>query len=368
MRPALVLAVLAALLATPALADAPVKAEPPPDAQKPALSIWRLGDNEAEHLQSGLVCPTTFLSYRRVDLHYYDALGLDVSCNYQGPDAVFTIYLTRRSGTSADDAMAEARREFLVGRADWHPKPVSDTSSQDGDIAWHTLIYDDDAGRDGIWIADLHGWTLEYRITYAPAAEARMAADIAATTQFVRRSAGARLALCAKSAPPPRPGVAIKDAKTDSSSALMSAIVGAAATVAARDGKAADSARQVTWCVELPEGGPKADVLLWRGVFDDGSDAATDRITEMTVSAPPELISASDPTTNLIESQLGKPPRWTASMSDAGQTRFYGYFTDRPSPAVLSVLLEDILAGKAHPLSAYSASGKSISISMPPAK
>jgi hypothetical protein len=366
MRPALVSAIFAALVATPALADAPVKAEPPPDAQKPALSIWRPGDSEATHLQSGLVCPAAFLSYRRVDLHYYDAFGLDVSCNYQAPDAVFTIYLTRRSGTSADDSMTEAKREFLLGRADWHPQPLSDTRSQDGDVAWRALIYADDAGRDGIWIADLHGWTLEYRITYAPAVEARIHADVAATTEAVIRSAGAHLALCSQTASPPRLGALITDAQAASKSAMMSAIGAAGATAAVNDIKGTSST-PLTWCVEEPVSGAK-DLLFWRGVHDDGTDAATDRITVMTIDAPPELTVSSDAFSNLIDRQAARPPRWTASMSDADQTRFYGYFSDRPSPAALSALFEDILAGKAHPLSAYNARSKSISIDMPPEK
>jgi hypothetical protein len=357
---------IAACLATRALADVP--ASPPAQDQTPPLSVWRLSeDGDAVHLQSGLACPAVFRGYKRSDLHFYDGFGLDVSCNYAAPGVDLTVYVTRRSGTAdVDAAMAEARREFLEAHSDLHPQLISDAKTPDGAVAWRVALYGDDVGRDGIWIADLHGWTLEYRITYRLDVAGQAPADIAAMTQLVARSAGAHLDLCAKSPPPARPGVAIRDAKAGSNTALMSAIVGASASAAA-DGKAEAAPKPVTWCVEQPVHG-KADLLFWRGVYDDGADAEIDRLTVMTRERPRELVVASDPTSALIQTELGRPPSWAASLAEADQTQFYGYFTGRPSAEALSALFQDILAGTAHPLSAYSAKSRSITIDVPSAK
>jgi hypothetical protein len=354
-------ALAAACWTSSAFADS-LTALPPPETQAPPLSVWRLGaDGDAEHLQSGLACPALFHGYKRVDLHVYDGFGLDVSCNYTAPDVILTLYMTRRTGAAdVDAAMEEARREFLGGRADWHPQLSSDTRPTIGAIAWHVLVYGDDQGRDGIWIADLDGWTLEFRITDTIAADGHARSDIAAMTQMVVRSAGARLDLCAKSSPPDRHGVPVKDGKDRTATALMSA-----ATAAAGYGLAAPAPTPVTWCVEQPIHGAPADLLFWRGVRDDGTDAGTDELTAMTKGPPPALMVANDPTTALIEKQLGRPSVWTASMGDGDQTSFYGYFTGRPAPETLAALFQTILAGKAHPISGYNAKGRSITIDLP---
>jgi len=366
MRLILLGALAAACWTSSALAHG-LTAQPPPETQAPSLSVWRLGrDGDAEHMQSGLACPALFRGYKRVDLHVYDGFGLDVSCNYTAPGVILTVYMTRRSGAAdVDEAMVEARREFVTGRAEWHPQPFSDTRRTDGAVAWHVLVFGDDQGRDGIWIADLDGWTLEYRITNTVAVDSRAQADMAAMTELVARSAGARLDLCAKSPPPSRHGVPIKDDKDRGATAMMSAITMAAASNGVDGGKTNPPPMPVTWCVEQPVPGAPADLLFWRGVHDDGTDAGTDELTAMAKGPPLALMVANDPTTALIQNELGRPPRWTASMANTEQTSFYGYFTDRPSPEALAALFQAIIAGKAHPLSGYSAKGRSITIDVP---
>jgi hypothetical protein len=86
------IAMLAAI-ARPAWADVQ-NAVPPADASPP-LSTWQPDDNGGlKHLQSGLVCPAEFRSYKRIDAHVYNVYGLDISCNYlsQGQSDL-TVYL-----------------------------------------------------------------------------------------------------------------------------------------------------------------------------------------------------------------------------------------------------------------------------------
>ncbi len=78
--------------------------------------------------------------------------------------------------------------------------------------------------------------------------------------------------------------------------------------------------------------------------------------------------SPSDPTTAVVEKELGRPSRWTASISKGDQTSFYGYFTDRPPPETLAALFQDILAGKIQPTSGYNAKRRSITIDVPSGK
>jgi hypothetical protein len=371
MRP-IVLAMLIGGLASAAAADVTPPSSPgaapagAPSRPTP-LSIWRFDQaHGAEHLQSGLSCPAQVGGYRRTDLFNYDAFGLDVSCNYfeAGPSDI-TLYLTRRSGP-VDAAVAEAKRELLQFGAERHPQLVSDTRSAAAGLDWSVTTYAEDGGvHSAIWIADLDGWTLEYRATYPGAAEAQVQLDIAALTDLVQRSAGVRLGVCAKSQPPARPGVAVVDQATLSSAAMMTGILGGGALAAAEDGKAVKTQQPVVWCVEQPAPTPKAPLLFWRGVHPDGSDAESDKVSAMTIDEPPELTVSPDELANLVADAKTPTTRWVASIASPDQTRVYGYFTDRPPPELLSSLFADILTGKARPLVGYGAHGKSITISMP---
>ena len=256
---------------------------------------------------------------------------------------------------------------YLELRANLHPQHISDTSPSDGPLKWQVALYGDDIGRDGIWIADLSGWTLEFRSTYRASSEADTLADIAAMTQVVLRSAGAHLDLCAKTPPPLRNGEPIRDAKADKDSAMMGAILGGAILAAGTNGGEALPAAPVTWCAEQPLRLGNTDALFWRGVHDDGSDAETDRVTGMTFGNPPTLAVGTDAMTNLVEGQSGGSPKWSATMADAEHTRIYGYFTGRPPPEALSALFADIASGKANPHIGFGVKGTSISIELPSA-
>jgi len=369
----LLVATLAAL-AGPAAADvlnlAPSKEPLPPEDASPPLSIWRPdAGGGLQHLQSGFVCPGDFRGYKRVDAHFYKAHGLDVSCNYlrQG-QSEFTVYLTLRPGVTADQAMAEAKREFLQVRTTWHPQLVSETHPTEDGLAWAVALYADDGGqRDGIWIASLDDWILEYRATYRGDTEAQVMADATAMTAAAQATAGVELGVCAKSPSPLRTGRLITDTKATAADAMMTAILGGTTLIAAEQpGHAATTS--VTWCAEQPLKVSDKPALFWRGVSADGSDAQIDRITLMTIGPPTTLTVDADPLAALVAKQAGHKPTWVARVADADQTHVYGYFTDRPPADVLAALFADMVTGKAKPLISYGAKGKSISIGMPPAK
>jgi hypothetical protein len=276
--------------------------------------------------------------------------------------------LTWQPGKTIEDAATEARREFLQARATWHPQLVSETHPTDGGLTWDLTVYADDGGqRDGIWIADLDGWVLEYRATYRGDAEAQVVADVSAMTAAVEATAGAQLGLCAKSPVPRRTGQLITDAKGGDARAMMTAILGATAIVAA--GKPGETAAQpLTWCAEQPLKAGDAPALFWRGVKPDGSDAETDRVTLMTVGPPPTITVDNDPLAAVVEHERGDKPTWVARVASPDNTRVYGYFTGRPPPETLVALFANVVAGKAKPLTSYGVKGTSITIGVAPSK
>jgi len=185
---------VAAFLAAALLAGR-VSADPPGDASIDP-HIWRVAESgDARHVQSGLACPLQFLGYTRHDLHVYDHGGFDVSCDYARPGADATVYLTRFTPRVPLDKLYEdAERSFLQVRASLHPSLRREFHPDDGGLAWNAAIYDDDRGMsDMIWIGDLDGWMLEYRLTYPTDDEDRAFADLAAFTDAVKASAGAQL-------------------------------------------------------------------------------------------------------------------------------------------------------------------------------
>jgi hypothetical protein len=360
-----------AFLASAGVALADTTAGSPPGSpakDSDPQSIWRFDKAKAaEHLQSGLVCPPILRDYARNQLALYDRFGLDVSCNYAGADKDLTVYVTRRRTSGVDEDLAEAKRELLEVRAERHPKLISETRTSKDGLDWVTTMYAEDGGvHSGIWMADLKGWTLEYRATYRTPLESAVMTDIAALTDTVRKSAGVRTALCAKSSAPVRQGRAITDKDGLQHAAMLGSLVGGAAGL--ENEKSPKDVVTLTWCPEQSVERSNASYLFWRGVADDGSDARADRITAMTVGSPPVLDITFDPLLNLVDEDKGKPAadRWSASMRQGGKTWIYGYYEGRPSPDVVTALFADILSGKAKPLAGYGAEGNSLNITLPP--
>ena len=333
-------------------------------------SIWRLDDkNDATHLQTGLVCPATSGNFPRVAMRFYKASGLDISCNYRDSEkTLITNYLTRRSTESVADDFEGAKRELTQVTPAAQPLPDADQKSFASDMKWSTLLYSEQSGQihSGIWIADLHGWTLEYRATYAAANEAAALSEMATLTASAEKTAGPTLATCEKSGIPERNGAMIIDKDTAQQALVLASLLGN--VVPDDDGHAKPAPRVVTWCPETEITSSGYRMLLWHGAFDDGSDALADRITPEILEDPPVLGAAPDQFESIVETEIkgGKVSNWTAKINDGKTTQLFGLFSGRPAGEALGHLMFDIMHGNARPIGGYSANGKNITIQMPP--
>ena len=301
------------LAAGAALADTPPNASAASAqttaAQTPPLSIWVPEKDGYRHLQSGLVCPASLLGYRRTETSFFDDYGLDVGCNYAGHGRGVTLYLTRRAGSGIDAAMAEAKRELLQFGADKHPQTLGNKTSTANGLNWMVALYGEDGGaHSGIWIADLDGWTLEFRATYPAADEEATIADLAAFADAAKASAGPTLDACSKSQTPQRRGTLITDQKANEGAAMMTSILGGAALAAAADPKNKDDVKEepLFWCPEAPLQSGAHGMLFWRAVKADGSDGRSDKISLMTRDEPPVLMLSGDSLAGLVEAANDK--------------------------------------------------------------
>jgi hypothetical protein len=97
-----------------------------------------------------------------------------------------------------------------------------------------------------------------------------------------------------------------------------------------------------------------------------------DRITGMTMGAPPVLELGWDQNASIIQSELSKgaekPTLWLARTQEGAQTWFWGYFDGRPSPEASGALFADMLRGKVKSISGYRSDSRTISISVPSEK
>ncbi len=363
-----VLMLILLFAATAAQANAPAAPASTPGAPPPPASVWRpLEQGAVEHLQSGLKCPPKFGAFERTQVEMFDNYGLDVGCNYSTETAVVTVYLTRRGSGDLAAAMDEAKKEFLKTRADQHPKPVSEDRLSLNGLGWDKALYVDDGNQgDEIWVADLHGWTYEYRVTY-PAAEAAATKSVLSQIMAVSEaSAGVRLAACAKSPPPQRNGPRILDKARLESAPMMTSILAGAAAAAAKD-QGAGAGKPITFCVDQTAQRDGHGFLIWRGVDDDGADLQADRISVMTTGAPPIMDLSAEQLATLVRkpSSAGDTVDWIATMSNGDRVSIYGYFNGRPDTDAAVALFDEILSGKAKSIGGYSADGKTITISMP---
>jgi len=357
--------------ATPFAAGADVASSPVANtAQQIPHSIWRLDDkNDATHLQTGLVCPAISGNFKRTAMRFYKASGLDVSCNYLDSEkTLVTIYLTRRGTQSVADDFENAKRELTQVTPTAQPLPDTDQKAFVSDMKWSTLLYSEQDGRihSGIWITDLHGWTFEYRATYAVANEATALSEMAALTDSAEKTAGTVLATCEKSSVPERSGVLVADKDAMQQALVLASVLGA--VTPDKDGHAQPAPRVVIWCPETEITSSGDRMLLWHAAFEDGSDAAADRITPEILEDPPTLEAAPDPFGSIVQNEIkgGKANNWTAKIYNGNKTWLFGLFSGRPTGEALGALMFDITHGKAKPIGGYSASGKNISIQLPP--
>ena len=338
----------------------------------PYKSIWHIADNgDAVHWQSGLRCDSTVEGFRRTNVYAYKPNGLDVSCNYlDSKRSLITIYLTRRENDTLSDDFEEAKRELTQAMPDASTLQSQPNQLIASDLSWVQILYSRQDGkiREGIWIADMDGWTLEYRATYATENEQSVFGEISALTKLARQSAGARLTLCAKAPVPIRNGTIVTDQNQIMQVLIL---IGGTAIAAAKAGHDQHlSVRTRTWCVEGPVGSSNPTLLLWHAVYDDGTEASADKITPVSADEASPLMSELDPTLNLVLAlgNDGKPnaaSQWVVSLEDKDHTWILAIYNDRPSEVDLSQLANDAINNKAKPLGGYGSDGKNFTISVP---
>lgn len=326
-------------------------------------SIWREDKRgNVAHLQSGLVCDAQSAGFQRTHVTAFKADGLDVSCNYMdAAHSDVTLYMTRRTGETLDADMAEAERQMLSVYPDASnlPAPAADPAG----IA-KSAFYARDGGqiREGIWIADLSGWTLEYRGTWKAASEAATLSEIATLTDMAVRTAGAQLGLCTKSAPPTRDGTALTDKDEIQQTLIMASIMMGGAAMSPK--KEEEVPR--TWCAESVVGQGEDSYLLWHAVYADGRDAEADKLTGFTVEEPSPLMSEADALTNAVLAETGKgqsaKPRWTVTHAGDKGTWIYGFYDGRPAASDLAKTASDLDHGRARALGGFDPKTKQITI------
>ena len=365
--------ILAGLLAaTPALADTPAPSGPARQGgdKAPPQSVWVIETGgEGRHLQSGLRCASDVGGFARTPLTVFDGFGLDVACGYDGRGVAITQYFSR--GFALDQAYDQAKAAVSQSQAARNPVLKTEGQVERGGLTFRRAEFELDGGtvRSDIWMTDIHGWVLKYRVSYMPKDADAVMAELDLLIAQVRKSAVPHLDLCAKSQVPDRPGKAVKAKRSSADDTMTALLAGADAMAAAEDAAKGEAEPPVpiTFCVEGPVVRKDLGLLAWRGVTPDGEDARVDHLSAMTVGAPPTLEIALDDLGALVRTELtGKGgPRWQATLTQDRKVFIFGQVEGRPSPAVAAELMESILKGKARAIGSYDLDGKTISVTTP---
>lgn len=375
-RPFFVALVLAAAPASAAISDNPPAAQAPTAAPPPPASIWQVdAEKAALHLQSNLRCDYEVNGFQRTRLTVYDHFGFDVSCNYvDRVHSVITIYLTRRTASTLADDFDKAKRELVQ----FTPEAVPLSEAEQKEIAvplgWQRLIYSERSGaiHSGIWMADLDGWTLEFRATYAPDQEAIVLDQMARLTQAAQASAGGHLDRCTKSQIPVRNGKQITDKDKLMANALMFGAMAGPDAIHHVDTQGAQTGTQTLptpseWCAEkavLSDGVP---MMLWHAVSPEGQTGTSDRISVMTTGPAPAFEVDLDAIGSLLGGAAtnGKP-EYTVSFSRGDEVFLFAVYDDRPDEQSLAKLMADWFHDKLKPLAKVNPKTNNISLFMDP--
>jgi hypothetical protein len=333
-------------------------------------SIWQTdASGAATHLQSELRCPLNVGSVKRVAVLAFDAYGFDVDCNYLGSEGnEISLYLTRRGDGHALAAdLVNAQREFTTVYPAATEMPDSPESDIKSDLTWLKKLYANPARSktDGIWVADLGGWTLEYRVTFDADKAAAVADELAALTVLAESSAGMHLARCGKSEVPSRSAaVSRSDGSSLSLALAMGAMVGAASPDQFAPLHAAD------WCVEQGVVRDEIPILVWHGIDANGATMPIDRASIMTTGEPFALESAADPNLNQIAKELGagSEPTFAVTHDDGTKMAIFGIYTGRPDADTLTGILDDIVHDRAKALGGVDRKTNTINVTPPDKK
>jgi hypothetical protein len=246
---------------------------------------------------------------------------------------------------------------------------VSESLEQWDGQDWAVVLYGEDAAvTDGIWMADIAGWTLEFRVTYRTADQSRIAEEVKDSAKTILKDVGARLVTCAKAAPAERRGRAITDKAAIESASMMTSVLGGAlaAGLQKKDANAGDPTFR---CAEQAIQHDGMAMLYWRSIRPDGSDALYDEIS-VELNDGPLAMSCTSGLLGLIADQAkdktDREPQWSASVDRGGRNLIFGYFWGRPTIEDMGGLFEAALTGKSKPVGGYSAKGNAITIITPP--
>jgi hypothetical protein len=323
-------------------------------------SIWAIdGDGVAVNPQSALRCEPYVGGFKRVHLTAYQPNGMDVSCTYlNASGSLITLYLWRRPARQIVDDFEQGKSELT--KVTPGALPLSDAEQRrfKSNLTFYSLIYSQKGGAEhtGLWDADLSGWTLQFRATYALSDEQTVLDGMSALTASVEKSAGAHLSLCAKSAGLVRDGLEM--GPQEESIALanldMNILLG-------RGAKNAWASHANTWCVENALSNGRLIHLLWHAVDDNGGDMKEDRLTAMTMQEAPTLASMPNPFLNPDAGKNGRE-RWAVTIEDRGKIWLFDLYAGRPRADDLDALLRRIESGKTEPLAFIAENGKVISL------
>ena len=323
-------------------------------------SIWRVDGGDGVHLQSTLVCPNAIGRFDRSQLIPFDGFGLDVGCNFDASGlGRITLFLTRRHGQTLNQDFEDAKsalHQSMPGVV-----PIAGSAPVPAGLNFTSAVYTrTDSTRTGLWVADVSGWTFEFRATYTADQEKEVLNAMSGLTEKMNATAGQHLSACAAAAPAIRNGAEITDKDKIMSLSLMAMV-----SEAAEDDKgkpAAVAADQ--WCAETPVVDQEAPVLFWRNILLVGNAGAADRVSLMTIGEPPILVSSGNPTASLIEKEASKADatiyQLTGKKDDT--TFVFEFFNGRPASATLTPIAKDVFLGRRAPVTSFNAKTNTITI------
>lgn len=329
-------------------------------------SVWRVDSSDnATHWQSTMNCPVTMKSFQRKDLIPFDGYGLDVGCTFDRPtgDAVITVYLTRRTGSSFAETFTSAQ-EALKQRLPEAKLIAGDVPMPKGQTFTGALYELGDGARTGVWVADVSGWTLKFRATYVPNVQTEVLDAMSELSDKARATAGTHLAACAAAPAVQRNGTEI----TDKDRLMGLSIVGAVSAI--DDGDKAPAKISEQWCVEDPAGDREIPMLFWRNIANKDAAGAMDRMSFMTVSEPPILFSEANPFASEVDdkSKADKVIVHQLTLIQNDTTYIFAFFSGRPAAATIAPLAKDLVLNKKAPIASYTKGTNTITIPMAKAK
>lgn len=308
------------------------------------LSIWKLHDDGATHLQSGLKCPSSIGRFRSNGIVVYDQVGLDVGCGYNlEAGTAITIYLTKRMSRSLHDDFKQAQADIpkvFPGAVRISENALPNPSG--GNWLNAFFRFPDKRWNSGLWVTDYAGWTFKIRATYS---SERTADTMEAMREITKASepALAHLKSCAGLALQPNLGSQI----TSEDVLYPVMLMGVAGIVATPVKPEPDP----NWCAleGMSQGG--YGLLFWRNSVRTAHTYPGIRVTIATMGPSPvfdlhESGFAGDALDKALKRAEDGNKAFVLVGYDDGWPQAYALFDTEPSWRQLAVIVVDILDKK----------------------